>query len=194
MLKLTFNHVSYTPCLHGECSSGTISTILQMNRGTEINWLAFGLTAKASRSSQPELADSRVAVAVTMIQCVLEWSYEHSTYFSFLYKLPDVTSLSWNQSWMRHTVWAQGGEYRLRVSSDAIHSPSVSDELAAQAVLWKTAYTPLPISLPGEAGVRRGRSLDSRLALPLLPRRSTETLSPKKVSSPFPGAWHTASE
>ena len=94
VLKLTFNHVSYTPCLHGECSSGTISTILQMNRGTEINWLAFGLTAKASRSSQPELADSRVAVPVTMIQCVLEWSYEHSTYFSFLYKLPDVTSLS----------------------------------------------------------------------------------------------------
>lgn len=36
-----------------------------------------------------------------MIQCILEWSYEHSTYFSFLYKLPDVTSLSWNQSWMR---------------------------------------------------------------------------------------------
>ena len=130
-----------------------------------------------------------------MIQCILEWNYEHSTYFSFLYKLPDVTSLSWNQSWMRtHSLstrwWIQAKSQHRQCCN-----PLTICELWAcsSGSAGKNSIHSLPVSLPGEAGMRRGRSLDSRVALPLLPRRSKETLSLKKVSS-FPGAWHTASE
>lgn len=140
-----------------------------INRGPEMNWLACSLSAKGDRGRQPSWADPRALVPATVIHCVLQRSYKHITYFSFLCKLPDKTSLPWTESWVR--TYSLRTRRWSRVGSQ--HGQFCNHRTCGSSGHAGKAAPPSPgHPLCGEAGVGWGRPLDSRVALSPLPRRS----------------------
>lgn len=105
-----------------------------INRGPEMNWLACSLSAKGDRGRQPSWADPRALVPATVIHCVLQRSYKHTTYFSFLCKLPDKTSLPWTESWVRTYSLRTRRWSRVGVSTGSF---AIIARVAAQAMLGK---------------------------------------------------------
>ena len=159
--KRTFNHLIYAPCLHGEYSSGTVSTILPMNKQRHRDQLACLRSDSCREQRQSAYAWLTPEVQSQSLWSSVCWRGAISTltYFSFLCKLPDVTSLSWDESWVRtHHLSASWWIQAVSQPSFAVLShmgpPSVSYEPGSSGSAEKNSVCPPPpISLPGEAGV-----------------------------------------